>query len=162
MRFRMLAVAALSLFVVSPVAAQKAEEVVRWNAKAPAAAVKPAGTATIELKAEIESGWYLYALTQVDGGPPPLDISVAKGQPFTLDKQRIDGPLPGVTKGSGTEPDTFHYKEKVTLAVPLKIPGTMKPGKHTAQVEVTYQVCSGSICLRPTTETLPVALTIAR
>lgn len=148
--------------IAAPAAAQKAEDVVRWSAKAPSAAVKPDRTATIELKAEIESGWYMYALTQVEGGPPPLDIALAKGQPLTLDKQRIAGPLPGVTNGSGSEPDTFHYKDKVTLAVPLKVPAAMKAGRHTVQIDVTYQVCSGSICLRPTTETLPVALTIAR
>jgi DsbC/DsbD-like thiol-disulfide interchange protein len=67
-----------------------------------------------------------------------------------------------VTKGSGSEPDAFHYKDTVTLAVPLEVPAAMKAGKHAAQIDVTYQVCSGSICLRPTTQTLPVALTIAR
>lgn len=162
MRLRMLAVLALWSIAAAPAAGQKPEDVVRWSAKAPAAAVKPGGSTTIDLKAEIEAGWHLYALTQLEGGPPPLDIALAKGQPFILDLSRVTGPLPDVTKGSGVEPDAFHYDDKVTLSVPLKVPAAAKSGKHTAEIEVTYQVCSGSICLRPATAMLPVALTIAR
>lgn len=143
-------------------AQQKSEDVVRWSASRPTAAVKPGATTQIRLKAEILSGWYMYALTQLEGGPPALEIAVAKGQPFTLDPQRIDGPLPEVTKGSAGEPDVFHYDEQVTLSVPLGAPKTLKPGKHTVPIEVTYQVCSGSICLRPATTVLPVAVTVAR
>jgi hypothetical protein len=117
MRLRTLAALSLSLIVAVPAAAQKPEDIVRWSASAPATAVKAGGSSTIELKAEIETGWHLYALTQLEGGPPPLDISLAKGQPFTLVKQRIAGPLPGVTKGSGSEPDSFHYEDQVTLSM---------------------------------------------
>jgi DsbC/DsbD-like thiol-disulfide interchange protein len=157
----MLAGFAFALTAAGPaLLAQKSEEVVRWSARAPA--VKPGGAAAVELKAEIDAGWHLYALTQVDGGPPPLAIEIAKGQTFTLDKDRISGPLPAVIKGTGSEPDSFHYDDKVTLIVTVKAPKTAKAGKHTVPLEVTYQVCSGSICLRPTTAVVPVELTVRR
>ena len=163
MALRILALIGCALTVLNPaVAAQKSEDVVRWNAVTPAAPVKPGDGVAIELKAEIEDGWHLYALTQLEGGPPPLAIAVAKGQPFTLDRTGITGPLPAVTKGTGTDPDTFHYDDTVALSVPVKTPKTVKAGKHTVPLEVTYQVCSGSICLRPTTTVVPVQLTIAR
>jgi DsbC/DsbD-like thiol-disulfide interchange protein len=155
------ALLALTLLAAGPAAAQqKSEDVVRWTATRPAAAVKPGGTTPVQLKAEILSGWYMYALTQLEGGPPALEIAVAKGQPFTLDPQHIEGPLPDVTKGSAGEPDVFHYDGKVTLSVPVGAPKMLKLGKHTVPIEVTYQVCSGSICLRPATTTLPVTLTV--
>ncbi len=163
MRLRCTALVALVVLCAAPAPAQqKSEDVVRWSASRPAAAVKPGGTTQVRLKAEILNGWYMYALTQLEGGPPALEIAVAKGQPFTLDPQRIEGPLPEVTEGSAGEPDVFHYDEQVTLSVPLGAPRTLKPGKHTVPIEVTYQVCSGSICLRPATAVLPVHVTVAR
>ncbi len=163
MRLRRTALVALAVLSAAPAGAQqKSEDVVRWSASPPAAAVKPGTTTQVRLKAEILSGWYMYALTQLEGGPPALEIAVAKGQPFTLDRQRIEGPLPEATKGAAGEPDVFHYDEKVTLSVPLGAPKTLKPGKHTVPIEVTYQVCSGSICLRPATAVLPVQVTVAR
>jgi hypothetical protein len=152
---------ALSLFAVGvPAAQQKSEDVVKWSAKPPAAALAPGSTAAVTLSAEIADGWYMYALTQPEGGVPPLHIAIAKGQPFTLDPQRIDAPLPEVTKGAGGEPDTFHYDDTVAFAIPVAAGKSVKPGKHTVSIDVTYQVCSGSICLRPATTTLPVALTV--
>jgi len=160
MRLRTLAALALVLTAVGPTLhSQKSEEVVRWSAKAPAPAVRPGGAVAVELKAEIDAGWHLYALTQVDGGPPPLAIE-AKGQTFTLDKERISGPLPAVIKGIGSDADSFHYDDKVTLTVPVKATKTAKAGKYAVPLEITYQVCSGSICLRPTTAVVSVDLTV--
>ena len=123
MRVHVPALLALALLGALPAAAQqKSEDVVRWTATPPAAMLKPGGTAQVQLKAEIAAGWHMYALTQIEGGAPPLEIAIAKGQPFTLDRQRIDAPLPGVTKGTGGEPDTFHYDDKVTLSVPIGAP----------------------------------------
>src|SRR5688500_4496528 len=151
MPLRTLAAFALALTIVGPALhAEKSEEVVRWSAKAPAPVVKPGGAIAVELKAEIDAGWHLYALTQVDGGPRPLVIEIAKAQSFTLDKDRISGPLPTVIKGTGSEADSFHYDDDVTLTVPVKASKTAKAGKCTVPLEVTYQVCSGSVCLRPT------------
>ena len=161
MRLRTLAAFALVLTTGGPALhAQKSEEIVRWSAKAPAPMVKPGGAVPVELKAEIDAGWRLYALTQVDGGPRPLAIEIAKGQTFTLDKERISGPLPAVIKGTGSEADSFHYDDEVTLTVPVKAAKTAKAGKYAVPLEVTYQVCSGSICLRPTTAVLSVPLTV--
>ncbi len=160
MRRRLTLLFALAMLAAGPAAAQKPEDIVRWSAKAPATTLKRGGTVAIQIKAEIASGWHMYALTQLEGGPPPLEVALAKGQPFTLDAQRIEGPLPGVTKGAAGEPDIFQYDDAATLSVPVGAPKTMKPGKHTASIEVTYQVCSGSICLRPATTTLPVAIAI--
>jgi DsbC/DsbD-like thiol-disulfide interchange protein len=142
-------------------AAQAPDEVVKWSATKPAA-VKPGAVANFDLSARIEAGWHLYALVQPDGGPPPMAIAAAKGQPFTIDASRIDAPTPAAQKNEKGDPESFHYEEKVTLSVPIAAPAATRPGTHRVPVEVTYQVCSGSICLRPTTVTVPVSLTVAR
>jgi hypothetical protein len=162
MRLRLTAAFALVFLSAAPAFGQKAEDVVRWTASGPAAPVKPGGTATIEVKAEIDASWHMYALTQLEGGPPPLDIALAKRQPFTLDRERITGPMPEVTKGPGSEPDVFYYDETVTFSVPVVAPKTLKPGTHTVSIEATYTVCSGNICLRPATAVLSVALASPR
>jgi hypothetical protein len=160
MKANALAVAALVVLASAPAGAQKPEDIVKWTAKAPAAAVKPGGESTIELSAAIESGWYMYALVQPEGGAPPLDIALAKGQPFSLDAQQIGAPAAETVKGSGSEPDVLVYKHKAAFKVPVTVPNAAKPGRHTVTIEATYQVCSGSICLRATRATLPVAVTV--
>jgi thiol:disulfide interchange protein DsbD len=160
MRLGTIACVALLTFAAGPAAQQKSEEVVKWTAKTGAATLEPGATVTITVSAEIANGWHMYALTQPDGGVPPLDIAIARGRPFTLDSLRIDAPLPEVTKGAGGEPDTFHYDDNVTFSLPVAAGKSVKPGKHTVSIDVTYQVCSGSICLRPATTTLPVTLTV--
>jgi DsbC/DsbD-like thiol-disulfide interchange protein len=151
---------AVMLAAAAPSAAQRPEDVVKWNAKAPEAAVQPGGTVKVQLSAKIEDGWVLYALVQPEGGPNPLDVAVAKDAAFTLDATRIDAPLPKNKKtDTGSE---NYYEAKVNLGVPLSAATTIKAGKHTVPVEVTFQVCSGSICLRPHTETLPIYVTVKK
>jgi hypothetical protein len=160
MRLVSIAIALSLAAAAGPAARQKSEDIVKWTAKPPAAALGPGGSAAVTLTAEIADGWYMYALTQPEGGVPPLQIAIAKGQPFTLDPERIDAPLPDVTKGTGGEPDTFHYGDKATFSVPVAAGKSVKSGTHTVPIEVTYQVCSGSLCLRPATTRLPVTLTV--
>ena len=120
----------------------------------------PGGTGTVELSAKIEEGWILYALIQPANGPIALDLSIPKGHPFAVDTKKIEAPLPASKKTDvGSE---NYYESQVKLGVPITAMRSVKPGDHTLPLEVTYQVCSGSICLRPHTETLPVPVTIKK
>lgn len=159
---RILTVTAWVLLVAAPAAAQRPQDIVRWTAKAPAGPIKPGAVATLKLSAEIEAGWHMYALTQAEEGPPPLQIALAKRQPFSLNAQRIEAPAPVIVKGHGSEPDVFQYDEKVTFKLPVATPRQLKRGRHTVSVEVTYQVCSGSVCLRPRTEVIPIGISVDR
>lgn len=150
------------IFATVSVAAQKPTDVVRWTASAPAKPVRPGDTARVELKAEIQEGWYLYAMTQPTNGPVPLDVALAKGEAFTMQRDRIDVPLPKIKKDPNFDGETQHYEEKVTLTLPLTAPRGAKPGAHKVPIEVTFQACSGSICLRPTTTVVPVDVKVGR
>jgi len=146
---------------LAPSAAQP-KPPIRWTA--PTAAVSGAAGSTIkvEVSAQIDEGWHLYALTQTPP-PDPTRIVVADAQPFAL-AGKIEAPVPesGFDKAQGA--DTEYYVEAVTFKLPLSVARGTAPGRHVAKVKATWQACNGSLCLRPQTVTLdvPVQVTAAR
>lgn len=141
--------------------AQKPTDIVHWSAKAPSASVKAGGTAKVELTAEIESGWHLYALSQKPGGPPPLAIGVAKGSPFEIRTRDIVAPAATVAADPNFNLETQYYEDKATFTVPLVATTAARAGKQAVPIEVTFQACSSRMCLRPHTETVSVDVTLA-
>ena len=65
---------------------------VQWSAAAPAGTVRPGGTVTVEVTAQMDAGWHIYALAQPR---PPIatTITVPAGQPFALAGE-IGAPTP--------------------------------------------------------------------
>jgi DsbC/DsbD-like thiol-disulfide interchange protein len=146
--------------LAATVSAQRPQDLVRWTARAPDARVQPGGTATLTIVAEIADGWHVYALTQPQNGLQPLTIATSRAQGFEVRAAAIDAPLPAIATDPATKLETQSYAGSVTLHVPLNVPRRAAKGAHTVPVEITYQTCSDSICLRPHTETLSVSLTV--
>ncbi len=151
-----------ALSTVAPASAQKPSDVVLWSAKGPAGTVKSGAVATIQLDARIEDGWYVYAMTQPDNGPVPLAIAVPGGTAFALDKKRIAAPVPKIKHDAGFGADTQTYEEKATFTLPVTVSRAGKPGTHKVPIDITFQACNGSICLRPATTTVLVPVTVDR
>lgn len=155
-----------SLVVVAAVmssatlSAQKPADIVHWSATGPAASVRAGSAAKVEVTAEIESGWHLYGLAQNAGGPPPLSISVAKGAPFELKKQDIVAPAATVSVDPNFNLETQYYEGKAVFTVPVVASRSVKPGRQTVPLEITFQACSSRMCLRPYTETVSVDITV--
>src|SRR5687767_2545966 len=86
----------LLLFIMSLSAAvpQRPSDIVQWSATAATGTVTAGETAKIVLRAQIQSGWKLYALTQPAGGPQKLSIAAAKGSPFAITEKQIVAPAP--------------------------------------------------------------------
>jgi len=143
-------------------AIQRPTDIVKWSADAPAASVRAGGTAKIALTAKIEDGWKLYSLSQPKGGPIPLAIGVAKGAPFTLVAKDITSPAPKVHKDEVFSKDTTYYEEEAAFVLPVAVAKTMAPGTHVVPLEVTFQACGQSICLRPYTQRLEVNVTVTK
>jgi hypothetical protein len=141
--------------------AQRPADVVRWTAKAPRAPARPGATLAIELTADPEPGWHLYAATQPAGGPRALTIKGAESQPFDVKSADVDGPPPRIAFDRNFDRDTHYYDEKTTLIVPLTVKRNALPGKRRVTLEVTFQACSDRVCLRPATETVSVDVTVA-
>lgn len=151
------------LAIASVAAAQRPTDVVKWTAEAPAKPVPVGGVAKVALTAEVEPGWKLYALTQPKGGPSPLAIKLAKDAPYAIVQKDIaPGALPKVQKDEVFSLETMYYEHEATFVVPVSVPKTLKPGSHVVPIEVTFQACGQSICLRPFTQRLEVNVSVTR
>lgn len=141
---------------------QRPGDVVKWSASAAAAPVVAGGNARIALTARVEAGWKLYALTQPKGGPLPLSIGVSKGSGFAIDPRKIAGPRPKVLADENFKLDTLYYEDDAAFTVPVRIPKTTTAGRLLLPLEVTFQACGASICLRPFTQRLSVEIDVVR
>jgi hypothetical protein len=115
----------------------------------------------VQLTADVEPGWHLYALTQPKGGPVPLSMVVGKGRPFEIKARDIEAPPPRVEPDPNFSLDTHQHEGKVLFSLPVSAKRDATPGKHTVPIDITFQACGNGICLRPFTQTLPVDITVA-
>lgn len=144
-----------------PMAAYQPERpVVTFQVDSPAGAVAPGGRITATVRARIEPGWRLYALTQPVGGPQPTRISLPDGQPFILGGP-ISAPTPVRKHDPNFELETSHYESAVAFGLPVQVGAGTAPGPATLDVEVRYQACTDDICLRPRTVRVTREVTVA-
>lgn len=139
---------------------QRPVDVVKWSAIAPAA-VKPGATVQVSLTARVANGWKLYALVQPQGGPRPLDIKVAEGAPFTIARKQIGGPKPKTLQDENFDMETLYYEREAIFTVPVTLSKSVS-GTAVIPLDVTYQACGDSICLRPFTERVNVLVMVNR
>jgi thiol:disulfide interchange protein DsbD len=155
-----LSAAALAAVLITPVFAAPVQTPtpIHWSMKRPDAAALAAGkTFAVDVTAEIEAGWHLYALVEPPG-PIPTAITIPKGGPFSIDGDI--GTLPpkkAFDPGFGVE--TEFYEEHTTFTVPVRIASGTK-GKLTLTIDAMFQTCNDRMCLPPTTQkvTLEVAI----
>lgn len=148
--------------LTATLAAQRPADIVKWSAEAPAGSVRAGSTAKIGLTARIEEGWKLYSLTQPKGGPIPLAIGVAKGAPFTLTAKNITSPAPKLQKDEVFSSETQYYEHEAAFVLPVTVPKTLEPGSHVVPIDVTFQACGQSICLRPYTQRVEVTVSVTK
>ena len=151
----------LLLFVLAAVSVvpQRPADVVQWSATPVSAAVAAGDTAKVVLRAQIQSGWKLYALTQPAGGPQKLSIAVAKDAPFTITEKGIVAPAPKTMKDANFGTDSMYYEKAVEFTVPVTVSKSAS-GQVDIPLEVTFQACGAELCLRPFTQKLSVPLTV--
>lgn len=150
-RFSLIVILIAALFAVSP-----AQDRAKWTLSAEPAVQKLAAGEKVNaaLKADLESGWHLYALEQPDGGPIATTIKVTEGKPFSIDGQ-IDSPKPIVkTDPLFTGPDdkpleTKFFTDSVTFKVPVK--ATSDTAFAALSLDVRFQLCNDQFCLPPRT-----------
>ncbi len=123
--------------------------------------VKPGKKFDARLVAKIEDGWHVYGLTKIPGGPIPTQITLTTGQPFSL-AGVIGGPVPIVDRDSAFGVDVEYYEGEADFTLPIKVDPKTRPGTRELEVSVRFQVCSGSMCLRPQTVKRTAPVTIGR
>ena len=132
--------------------AQRATEIVKWNATV---SKSTAASASVALSATIQDGWHVYALSQPAGGPTPLKITIPSGAPFALQAPIAEAKVTR-REDPSFKMETVFYLNSVNLIVTVKKAGTS--AAETLPVDVRFQACNDRLCLPPYTAHLTADL----
>ncbi len=131
-----------------------AQDPIRWMASHSDKDVIRAGQIfDVELTADIDPTWHLYALNQPAGGPVPLVIEVAAGRTFSLAGE-VGSWLPRMAVDPNFNLETLFYEERASFTVPVEVAPAAKDGPYRLGLTVAYQTCNDRLCLPPTEEEL--------
>ncbi len=153
---------ALALLAPAVAAAQSSGEKlnpVTWSLSAPAR-VKAGEKFTAKLTAQIEEGWHLYSLKELEGGPIPTSIGVPAAQPFRL-AGKIEAPVPITAHEEAFGMDVEFYTGEVEFGLPLETSADANPGPAKLVATARYQACDNKQCLPPRTVRLGQSVGIA-
>ena len=141
----------ISLFAI----AVSAQDVADWSLQTDAAGktLKAGDSIKVQLKADIDEGWHLYALDQPAGGPIPTTIKVADGSPFAIDGD-ITSPKPTLKADPNfivdDKPiDTKFYEKTASFTIQAK--ATADTSADALGLDVRFQLCNDKFCLPPKT-----------
>jgi hypothetical protein len=138
---------------------QSPNPIVQWAASVVSpAAVTHGSDVTLELSADVQQGWHVYALAQPPGGPTALRVTLDDN-----DVAQIAGPPSGTNPEKRHDPsfdlETQFYSHAFALHLPvrLKQPAT---GRQLIPVSVRFQTCSDRECQPPRTVHLAVQVNV--
>jgi len=137
-----------------------AENPVKWIVSDSTAQLQAGAATTLRLTAAIDSGWYIYSLTQGSGGPTPMKISVAPSPPFSIEGTTV-GPQPVVIFDKEFGIETERYEGNPSFAVPVAVAATAGAEPKTLDIKVRYQACNASFCLPARTTVLTTRVGVA-
>ena len=100
-----------------------------------------------------------YSITQGAGGPIPMRVTLADGQPFGL-ADSVRGPRPTRRFDPNFGIDVETYDDTATFALLVRVAPNAAVGSHSLSIKARYQACSSSLCLPPRTETVTAAVTV--
>ncbi|MCS4057773.1 protein-disulfide reductase DsbD family protein [Salinibacter ruber] len=127
-----------------------------WSAEAAPQTVRPGERFAARLRANVEEGWYMYALDSPAG--QPLSVSL-DSLPAGIDTTgTLRQSTPTRKYDPNFEADAFFYEESAEVRAGLHVGEEVKPGTYVVGGSVRYMVCSDQMCMPPTTK--PVSMTI--
>lgn len=136
-----------------------AQNPVSWSVSSPKGLLQSGTTDTVHFAAVLDSGWYIYSLTQKAGGPTPMTVTIAPSPPFAL-VGNVTGPPPIVIfdKEFGIDTERYTGAPAFVAAVSIASGTTRSP---SVDLKVRYQVCNATLCLPAHTTTLTTPVRIA-
>ncbi len=105
---------------------------------------------------DLQPGWHIYSVIPLEpvDAPRPTKIRLKEGL------FRVEGPLyetrPVEDFVDVLNYSIFYHKDHAELYQNLLLTSELKPGKHSSEVEVIYQLCTDVICLPTETRTLHI------
>jgi hypothetical protein len=138
---------------------QSANSTVRWAASMLSpTSVTHGSDATVELSADIQEGWHVYALKQRPGGPTALRVTLDDN-----DVARLAGVPLGTTPEKRHDPsfdlETQFYSRSFVLRLPVRVKQPAA-GRRLIPVSVLFQTCSDRECQPPRTVHLAVPIDV--
>jgi hypothetical protein len=131
-----------------------------WSVSSVSGLLQPGSTDTVRFAAVLDSGWYIYSLTQKAGGPTPMSVTVAPSPPFSL-AGNVTGPQPVVIFDKEFGINTERYSGTPAFAAPVAIAPGGQPRSPSLDLKVRYQTCNATFCLPARTVTLTTPVRIA-
>lgn len=128
----------LGFIVFNKVQAQ-IEKPVKWSYAAKKINAKEA---LLYLKADIQSRWHIYSVSQQPGGPVKTSIIFNKSKDFTLLGEIIE-PKPIQKHEEVFDMDVFYFEKSVVFQQKIKLKGS----QTTVKGNVEFMVCTTEQCL---------------
>jgi thiol:disulfide interchange protein len=117
-----------------------AGERVQWRLGAPVDAA-PGSTVTVTIVGVVDPEWHIYSTVNQDG---PIETSFEPVAPLTFAGE-VRAPAPKRKFDEGFEKELDYYDGTVEFEIPVVVP------EEGGAIAVTYQACSGTLCLPPQT-----------
>jgi len=136
------------------------ENPVKWTVSDSTTQLQAGTPTALRVAAAIDSGWYIYSITQQPGGPTPMKISVAPSPPFSIEG-KATGPQPVVIFDKEFGIETERYEGNPAFAVPVAVSATPGTEPKTLDIKVRYQACNASFCLPARTTVLTTRVGVA-
>ena len=124
----------------------QAQDPVHWSAEIDEESLAPGAKIKVAVRATIDAGWYIYSITQGEGGPVPSKITLGADQPFTL-AGKVEGTEPKVKFDENFQMQVEMHEGKVEYEVPVLVSGEIKAGAYPMVVLARYQACTNRVCL---------------
>ena len=101
----------------------------------------------LEVEANIEDEWHIYAIYDVPEGPKSTVIRIESDQIVKIG--RVIEPDPIVTYDEGFDNITKYHEGNPIFRVPIIIDKNLSNGVYSFDATVEYQVCTGNLCYPP-------------
>jgi hypothetical protein len=135
---------------------------IHWKLRdAPSRPVKAGARFTVKLVAQVDGGWHLYSLKQVNDGPIATRIWVGEGQPFRL-AGAVQAPPPDVRQDPSFNLEVGIYEGEQIFTLPVQVTPSATPGAQKLAVSMSYQACNNKVCLPPRTVTAEVPVEVRK
>ncbi|MDP6499711.1 MAG: cytochrome c biogenesis protein CcdA [Candidatus Marinimicrobia bacterium] len=112
----------------------------------------------VEMTAEMEHEWHIYALHDAGEGPIATVITI-KGD-YVSRQGKIDEPEPIEKYDKGFETITRYHEGTTRYTIPVQLDGNIDPGKIRLSATILFQVCNASLCYPPKEVTVDVPIVI--
>jgi thiol:disulfide interchange protein DsbD len=159
---RLIVVTVLSLAIVAcrretQIASQNP---IAWTVSGMSGLLQPGSTDTVKFTAAIDSGWYIYSITQKPGGPTPMSVTIAPSPPYTLVGDVV-GPKPIVIFDKEFGINSERYTGNPSFTALISIPPGARSRPPSLDLKVRYQACNATLCLPAHTTTLTTPVRVA-